>query len=565
MAVHTKSVNQITFCSHLNVEEQEKLFLLGVNDESIQSMKKVADILLPFKREIMDHVCQSIGAREGIRELIGQDLTEEPFKTELGQYLEQWLKGTIDQEHIHSCKKFAQQLHQMRFSPEQMVLLHHWLNEFMVTTLMERLRYRPKQLRECMLALQQFAAFNQQLILSVYFKETMKPHLIEFSDILSQTTEVDTMRKLVTTMKNQMRDTESVTAATEEMSQSFQEVANHAVNVADGTAQAVHSTEKSQQIVKEAVAHIEQVGKLYQQVEEQVNRLNQEIHNIKEVIMIINNIAEQTNLLALNASIEAARAGEMGKGFSVVAAEIRKLSDHTKEQISKISTNMESLLTVSNQVTEKIHQTGQLVENSVKGAHFTEEELRSILSTMETINESIANIAAMSQEQTSVTNDIACRSASIHEQSIQCQDIANKTANMILELSKKMEDFRLNLLNLNLNLSSKEMITIAITDHLLWKWRVYNMILGIETIESVASHHECRLGRWYDHEQSPTIRNYQEFIALAKPHEEVHRYAQVATQCFKEGNMAGVLAAAEQLEKASNTVVDLLRKLEKKM
>ena len=91
------------------------------------------------------------------------------------------------------------------------------------------------------------------------------------------------------------------------------------------------------------------------------------------------------------------------------------------------------------------------------------------------------------------------------------------------------------------------------------------MILGIETIESVASHHECRLGKWYDKELSPTVKNQQEFKELAEPHEGVHHYAKLATQYYKEGKMSAVLEASEQLEKASDKVVDLLTKLEIKI
>lgn len=85
------------------------------------------------------------------------------------------------------------------------------------------------------------------------------------------------------------------------------------------------------------------VGQVYENVFEKVELLDKEIHHTKDVINVIRGIADQINLLALNASIEAARAGENGLGFAVVASEIRELSEHTKVQISSITSNMEAL------------------------------------------------------------------------------------------------------------------------------------------------------------------------------------------------------------------------------
>src|SRR5699024_10701125 len=208
------------------------------------------------------------------------------------------------------------------------------------------------------------------------------------------------------------------------------------------------------------------------------------------VVELIQQITEQTNLLALNASIEAARAGEHGQGFSVVANEVRNLAEHTKEQTIQMANNMKSLQNISTIVTEQMKNTEALIAQSVSGKKVADDALNEIVEGMQTMNESTSQIAAMSEEQTSAVDEIAQRNAIILEQSNSSHDIAEQTANVIFDLSQQMEEHRNYYFQTNIRLSTKDIIEVAKTDHLLWKWKVYNMLLGLETphSEEVASH-----------------------------------------------------------------------------
>src|SRR5699024_2678719 len=163
-------------------------------------------------------------------------------------------------------------------------------------------------------SIHKLATFDQQLIVDVYTESTFRSFLFDISDMLDETTQIDTTQLLIESMDKQIEETHNVTAATEQMSASIQDVSNHAVTVAEGTGEAVEAAEHSRKIIEEALGDIEQVGQVYNEVVKDVSHLSEEIENTHEVINVINGIAEQTNLLALNASIEAARAGEHGKG-----------------------------------------------------------------------------------------------------------------------------------------------------------------------------------------------------------------------------------------------------------
>src|SRR5699024_6159126 len=233
------------------------------------------------------------------------------------------------------------------------------------------------------------------------YETTFKGFLHEISSMLNSLTELDITQDLIDSMEKQLMEAHSISAATEEMSSSIQDVSHHAVKVAEGTREAVESAESSQKVIDGALQDIEEVGKVYDVVMDDVHQLSDEIDNTHEVIDVIKEIAEQTNLLALNASIEAARAGEAGRGFAVVATEVRKLSEHTKEQIQQITANMNTLQSVSKHVTERIQDTGLRVEKSVSGSRQAGEELNNIIETMQSINEETTQIAAMSEEQSS--------------------------------------------------------------------------------------------------------------------------------------------------------------------
>ncbi|MCA9747467.1 MAG: CZB domain-containing protein, partial [Lactococcus sp.] len=308
-------------------------------------------------------------------------------------------------------------------------------------------------------------------------------------------------------------------------------------------------------------------GKVYEEIVTGVKQLGQEIEHTQDIVQVIKGIADQTNLLALNASIEAARAGEHGRGFAVVASEVRKLSEHTKEQIVKIIANMESLQQVSSSVIDEIKETSKLVENSVTGAKSASQALINIVEMMQKINGATSQIAAMSEEQTSTIMDISARNATIYDNSVLAQEISQQTAKTIFELSSQMDNYRKTFFGINVRLTSKDIVRVAKTDHLLWKWRVYNLILGVGTIESneVTSHETCRLGKWYYGDLPSHVKQKDIFKQLEEPHKKVHQNAKLVVECYERNDLIGVEKAFEELEKSSVMVIDLLTELENEL
>uniref|UniRef100_UPI003A8BE8C3 CZB domain-containing protein n=1 Tax=Kitasatospora sp. SC0581 TaxID=3394360 RepID=UPI003A8BE8C3 len=145
--------------------------------------------------------------------------------------------------------------------------------------------------------------------------------------------------------------------------------------------------------------------------------------------------------------------------------------------------------------------------------------------------------------------------------------IAQKTAKLVFDLSEKMDHFRKNFFTINIKFSSKDIVRITKSAHLLGKWKVYNMLLGLGNIDEneLTSHETCRLGQWYYGNLPEGIRKIAAFKQLEKSHKEVHHSARQAVESFKRGEMKAGENALKQLEEASNQVLELLSNIESQL
>lgn len=558
------NLSRATNIFHVDDRVKQKLTFLGIHQDTLNQVKEAADILSPYKDEIVDHFYENIHTVQHLNKLILEHSTFDRLKTTMKKYLEQFLHAEINQNYVNTRVVIGHVHSRINLTAEHFISAHHVLIHFMTSILMEKLRHTPHQMMEKIVAVQKLAAFDQQLIVEVYMEQTFKTFLFGISDLLNHTTQLDTSKQLIASMDKQMEESHSLRTATEQMSASIHEVANYASKVAESTDQAVKSAEQSKIMIDDALSSINQVGKVYDQVVDQVKELEHQIDHTQEVVHMIREIANQTNILALNAAIEASRAGAHGKGFSVVANEIRTLAEHTKAQIQQITSNMDALHQVSGHVIEQINQTGHVVEKSVSEAQQAREVISVMVDSMMEINRSTSQIAAMTEEQSAVVTDMTERISIIHQHSTHTQKIAKETAKTIYDISSKMDQYRNTFFHINIHFNEKDLVKIAISDHLLWKWNIYNMLLGVQSmdINQVTSHKNCRLGQWYYGELPLSIKESAIFKQLEQPHKDVHYHGKTAIELYENGNLPDAEHALKLLEQASEKVIHLLSNLE---
>ncbi|WP_102798478.1 methyl-accepting chemotaxis protein [Bowmanella denitrificans] len=213
-------------------------------------------------------------------------------------------------------------------------------------------------------------------------------------------------RQTADNSENQMHMLTQTATAMEEMTTTVQEITRSAHNAADAAREADHQAQLGQQVVATTGQNINKLVGNIRSVSEMITGLEQEAENVGGILGVIGGIAEQTNLLALNAAIEAARAGEQGRGFAVVADEVRTLASRTQDSTEEIQKKLSSLQNQTKRSVESMLKTTHEAEQTATAALETNSALENIIAAIGTINDMNHQIASSSEEQNLVAEQI---------------------------------------------------------------------------------------------------------------------------------------------------------------
>lgn len=207
-------------------------------------------------------------------------------------------------------------------------------------------------------------------------------------------------------VESQSKETDSTARAIKELSKSAQEINSNIQNVSNSTSSASDEGKQAKNVVEESVESIRTLARDIEESSEVVENLNTEAESIGTVLTVIRGIAEQTNLLALNAAIEAARAGEQGRGFAVVADEVRTLAARTQNSTEEIQTMIEKLQSGTSKAVQSMETSRKNSETTVAKAAQTGELLDNISVSVTEVDNMVAQITRAVDQQSEVTNDV---------------------------------------------------------------------------------------------------------------------------------------------------------------
>ena len=256
--------------------------------------------------------------------------------------------------------------------------------------------------------------------------------------------------------------------------------------------------EAGQKSITDIASGMEQITEKMRNMSQSMANLEAIADNINSFVETISKISDQTNLLALNAAIEAARAGDAGRGFSVVADEVRSLANNT----SKSAVEVGGL----------IARVKQDTESGVKFANILQE------SNVELSN----TIAGLNDNYRGINITVSTMKSSI-------VDVIDRSFLQTLKL-----------------------------DHIVWKGEIYELALGRsqKSTDSFEDHKQCRLGQWYSSEQSRQYQKNTSFRALERPHTDLHQHG--ALKQLQSGDVSQSLLTFEKMEQASEQVINIL-------
>ncbi|WP_404940683.1 methyl-accepting chemotaxis protein [Pseudomonas cichorii] len=241
-------------------------------------------------------------------------------------------------------------------------------------------------------------------------------------------------------IQRQSMETEQAATAVNEMTAAIEEVARNAVSASESTQASERSAKTGQECVSKTINALEKLSSTVDRTSTEVEGLANQAQNITKVLDVIRAIAEQTNLLALNAAIEAARAGEQGRGFAVVADEVRALAHRTQSSTQEIEQMIQSIQKDSTLAVQSMKQSSEEADATLLIAQESGTAIKEITTAISQINERNLLIATASEEQAHAARSVDQNLVSIRDLSVQSSSAADQTSTASQELSRLAVD-----------------------------------------------------------------------------------------------------------------------------
>jgi methyl-accepting chemotaxis protein len=248
--------------------------------------------------------------------------------------------------------------------------------------------------------------------------------------------------EMANSVEIQTGEVRQASSALTQLSASISDIASKAGNTAQEADEAGRVARDGAEVVRKAVRDMQAIDQTVTESAQIVGELGRKSDRIREIANVIADIADQTNLLALNAAIEAARAGEHGRGFAVVADEVRKLAERTRQATEEVSESINSIRTETERAVAQISTGTIRVKEGVEQANTAGDRMQDIESKSGTVSSLINDIAASGKQQAEATEQISSSVNVINDRAVELTHAATRSSRSATELQAKSEQLR---------------------------------------------------------------------------------------------------------------------------
>ena len=377
--------------------------------------------------------------------------------------------------------------------------------------------------------------FNEMMTV---LKKSNNNYVMRMNEAMEHIGDNSCVKEMIEQVMAQTSSIQSMTASSKEFETSIQNISEEVEHIRDEAHAAIEVSSTSVSNMNETIEAVTDSVNQIQGIHEKVAVFEEKIEQINNIIDVVKKLANQSNLLALNASIEAARAGEAGRGFAIVAGQVKDLSANTAQSadmvvdyVDELRASLAELKDLVDSTTEHLNESNSRVQNSVQ-------DINSMSQHMDLINDRINNIHYAVNTQTAVTQSFLNSIESMAESYEILERDCFATGDHLHSISRYVDSARGDMARGFSDLTTQDWVRIFQIDHHILTWRMYNNIAGFEhlKITQLNNWNDCKLGKWINQQTDPRITGSNQFKDVRKYHEELHHHGCDSWQAAEDGN-----------------------------